>query len=292
MRSWLLIPADSEKKLSLAPNTGADVLVIDIAGVRADRKAAARAQARQWLAANRQTLVAGRDFKRWVMISPLGTPNWRADLEAAVAGGCHGIIQTGVSGADQTQTLAADLYELEQAHSVEHESVQICPLLGEDPAGALNVARYADASIPRLGGLAWSASGLLEGLGVMRGASGASADADAVQALRANIVLTARARGVFALESAVHSGRKTDEFEIVVANAAANGFDGMFATHPRQVGAINAAFGSEGKDVRRAAEIVAKFDAEPGATSVEYDGRPVLRTHLPRLRRLALSGGR
>ena len=68
VRSWLFVPGDSEKKLSKAAGTGADVVILDLEdSVAAENKARAREMAGEWLAAHREQVTGGRCER------PLGT---------------------------------------------------------------------------------------------------------------------------------------------------------------------------------------------------------------------------
>jgi citrate lyase subunit beta/citryl-CoA lyase len=67
MRSLLFVPADSERKLSRGPQSGADALILDLEdSVVPANRPLARSQARDFLAS---TGSAG--FRRYVRINPL-----------------------------------------------------------------------------------------------------------------------------------------------------------------------------------------------------------------------------
>src|SRR5206468_2144027 len=84
MRSYLFVPADSERKLAKGSESGADALILDLEdSVTADRKAGARETALAYLrqhsdALNRPQLV--------VRVNALETGLTDADLDAVVAG--------------------------------------------------------------------------------------------------------------------------------------------------------------------------------------------------------------
>ena len=72
VRSWLFIPGDSEKKLSKAVGTGADVVILDLEdSVAHENKAQARQLTREWLSAHRQVVTEGKKLGRWVRINAL-----------------------------------------------------------------------------------------------------------------------------------------------------------------------------------------------------------------------------
>ena len=87
-RSWLFVPGDSERKLAKGPSTGADILILDVEdSVSPARKPVARKMIAEYLGS------AARDgAPLWVRINGLHTPDWRDDVEAAMAGAADGIV--------------------------------------------------------------------------------------------------------------------------------------------------------------------------------------------------------
>src|SRR6266853_6022388 len=88
MRSLLFVPADSERKLSRGPQSGADALILDLEdSVMPANRPLARSQARDFLAS---TGSAG--FRRYVRINPLTSGVALDDLAAVLPGRPHGIL--------------------------------------------------------------------------------------------------------------------------------------------------------------------------------------------------------
>src|SRR5262252_3106711 len=79
MRSLLFVPADSERKLSRAPQSGADALILDLEDsvVPANRRLA-RGQARDFLVS-----TPSATFHRYVRINPLASGLALDDLVVA-----------------------------------------------------------------------------------------------------------------------------------------------------------------------------------------------------------------
>jgi citrate lyase subunit beta / citryl-CoA lyase len=239
-RSWLLVPAGSEKKLSKATTAGADVVVLDLL-VGSDLKSLARENARDWLLAHRFQVVEGRRFSRWVRIDGLETPYWREDLVAVMAGGPDGIVLPHAAGPEAVQQLAAEIYELEQRNQMAPGSLKIVPQVADSARAASSIGAYLETGHPRLAGLAWSGGALAEALGATRTHDAAGGWTDACRHVRAQTLLAAHARGVMALELMDSPDADADG----LAQAAhADGFSGMVAVHPAQVAAINRAYGA------------------------------------------------
>jgi citrate lyase subunit beta/citryl-CoA lyase len=83
-RSYLFVPADSERKMKKAAEVAADALILDLEdSVSANARPAARELARDYLA-NKDNI--------WVRINPIDTADAAADLGAVMASGPTGFV--------------------------------------------------------------------------------------------------------------------------------------------------------------------------------------------------------
>ncbi|GGY94494.1 HpcH/HpaI aldolase/citrate lyase family protein [Novosphingobium colocasiae] len=245
LRSWLIVPGHSEKQLAQAPRAGADVVVVDLcATVPAAEKAAARALSAEWLRAFREPVSGGQGMARWVRISPFDSGLWREDLLAALAGAADGVILPHAAGPEAVRQLGIELYEFEQKLGVPANSTLILPIVGETPRTALGIADYAEAVHPRLAGLTWRPDGLADALGIGRD-TGSGALGDPFAYVRATCLLTARATDLAALDAPCETWEDEAVLRGAIMSARRDGFTGMFAIHPAQVPAINAAFSND-----------------------------------------------
>src|ERR1700674_4291106 len=88
IRSFLFVPADSERKLAKGLESGADALILDLEdSVAAANRPTARRQAREFLDAHGPNKIA-----RYVRINPLASGLALDDLAATVAGKPDGIL--------------------------------------------------------------------------------------------------------------------------------------------------------------------------------------------------------
>jgi citrate lyase subunit beta/citryl-CoA lyase len=280
-RSWLFVPGDSESKLAKAPNVGADVVVVDLeASVPGDRKDAARDMALDWLRAQRNQSLNSPAQPRWVRINTVGTLWWRDDLAAAMQGAPGGIMIPKCESPEHLRSVSAELYELEQRNRIQNNATMIMPLLAETPAAALSLAAFADVAQPRLAGLAWSADNLAESIGASRTHDAAGEWTDTFRLVRAQVLLTAHACGLLAIDATFPDFRDPDALKQATEASRADGFSGMLAIHPAQVPAINAAFTPSAEELAEARAIVEAFAANPGAGAVNFNGKMVDRPHL------------
>lgn len=284
IRSWLFVPGDSEAKLGKVAGCGADAVIVDLEdAVDPAAKPRARALAREWLAAHEGSQAG---FARWVRINPLDGPLWREDLAAAMAGRPDGVMIPKAAGPAQLEMLATALDELEAGQGIAPGGTRMLPLVSETPAAALTIPSYLGHALPRLAGLTWGAEDLSAALGAERKRDARGQWTDTFRWVRAQVLLTAHAAGVMAVDTLYSDFRDSAGLERVAAASFADGFAGMLAIHPGQVFAINAAFTPGPEAIARARAIVAAFEAEPGAGALSLDGAMIDRPHLEQARRL------
>jgi len=284
MRSWLFVPGDSQPKLDKAPGCGADVVIVDLE----DAVALPAKQAARMLAASFLRAHAGQaaGFARWVRINPLDTQLWREDLAAVMPGRPDGIVVPKAAGPEQLQGLAGELAAHEQRNGVAPGATRILPLVSETPAAALGIASYAGAALPRLAGLTWGAEDLSAVLGATRKRDAGGAWTDTFRYVRAQVLLTAHARGIAPIDTLHANFRDLEGLQRIATESHADGFAGMLAIHPAQVAVINAAFTPSEAEVAEARAIVNAFSANPGAGALSLDGRMIDQPHLEQARKL------
>ena len=281
-RSWLYVPGDSERKLGKALATGADVVVVDLdASVPLDAKRSARELAADWLKAHRRQVLEQSPMSRWVRINSLDSRLWRDDLLAVMPHAPEGVILPGALGPEALRQLAAELYELEQSNRLVPGSTRILPIVGESARSALTIASYADAAMPRLAGLAWSAEELGKAINATRQYEQKASWTEVFRFVRAQTLLTAHACGVMALEAMYSDVDDLKGLKATARIARADGFSGMIANHPAQVAEINSAFTPSESELDQARQIVAAYDDSPDDDAAPIDRR---RVEIPQLK--------
>jgi citrate lyase subunit beta/citryl-CoA lyase len=284
MRSWLFVPGDSQKKLDKVAGCGADVVIVDLEdAVAPPAKPLARVMARAWL---ERPSLPSTGPARWVRINPLDTQLWRDDLAELMPGRPDGVMVPKASGPEQLQVLAAELLTMEQRHGIPPGTTRILPLVSETPMAALGIASYATAQQPRLAGLTWGAEDLSAAIGASRKRDARGYWVDACRYVRAQVLLTAHARRIAAIDTLHADFRDLDGLARIAADSYAEGFAGMLAIHPDQVAIINSAFSPGEAEIERARAIVAAFSANPGAGTLQLDGQMIDQPHLDQARKL------
>lgn len=284
MRSYLFVPADSERKLEKAPSSGADCLLIDLEdSVSLARKQVARDMAAAFLEG--PALAAGAP-RCIVRVNALDTGLTDDDLDAVVRAGSHGILLPKAEGGADVQRLAAAMAVREARQDLDDGSLRIHALISETAAGVLNARSYA-AMTDRLEALAWGGEDLSADLGVETNRDEAGNYTDVFRLARSLTLLGAAAARVMAVDTVFTDFRDMDGLERECRAAVRDGFSGKMAIHPAQVPVINRVFTPEPAAVERARRIVELFDeAGPGAGVLSLDGQMIDRPHLRQAERI------
>jgi len=276
-RSFLFVPADSERKLEKACGAGADTLILDLEdAVAAEARPAARKLAAEYLQGKSNV---------WVRVNPIDTDDSIPDLEAVMQSGPAGIVLPKPRSAADAVTLSGRIDVLEAQHGIEPGSTRIMALCTEHPEALFTLHSYKGAT-DRLYGLSWGAEDLAA-------ASGASANRDAegnwlpqFEMARSLCLFAAAAAEVAAIDTVYTDFRDHDGLLLYAANARRDGFSGMLAIHPAQIEAINAAFEPSLEEIERAQKIVELFEQNPGVGTVGLDGKMIDRPHLVQAQKL------
>lgn len=278
-RSFLFVPADSERKLARAVSAGADALILDLEdAVAEEAKPSARALAAEFLHSNEHS-------ETWVRINPIDSEHARLDLAAIADAAPAGIVLPKPRSVDDVQRLAASLDAAEQQQGLPAGKTGIIALCTERPEALFGLHQYATAT-SRLRALSWGAEDLSSALGAssVRDARG---DWLPVYALaRSLCLLAAAAAGVGAVDTVYTDFRDLEGLRRYAENARRDGFGGMLAIHPGQVEVINRAFEPSPAEIDRATRIVAAFADNPGAGTLGLDGEMIDRPHLLQAQRL------
>lgn len=283
MRSLLFVPADSERKLSRAPQSGADAVILDLEdSVVPANRPLARGRTRDFLAS-----TAAGGLRRYVRINSLASGVALEDLAAVVPGKPDGILLPKCMPED-LRTLDHYLAALEAAASILLGTIRVIAIATETPAAMFALGEYGGVST-RLEGITWGA----EDLAACLGGSNRRADGiydDVYRLARSLCLLGAAAAGVMAIDTIYTDFR--DEAGLAAECTAARraGFSAKMAIHPAQTSVINSAFGVSEVELAWARKVVALFDENPGAGTIALDGKMVDKPHLTLARRLLRLG--
>ena len=267
-RSWLFVPADSEKKIRRALESEADAIIFDLEdSVAPDQKAAARAILKDLPARNGGPLW-------WVRINPLRTDDHREDLDIIGIADVHGIVLPKAES-------GADIIEL--AHRT--GTIPIHAIVTETAASLFGLLSYREPGLP-LAAMSWGAEDLSAALGAASKYEESGELSFTYRLARSLCLAGAAAAGVQPVDGVFADFRDTDGLAKEAAAARREGFTGKLAIHPDQVAVINAAFTPSAEEVAHAQDIVAAFEAQPDAGVLSVGGKMVDRPHLMQAKRV------
>lgn len=288
MRSWLFAPGDSDRKMSKAIASAADIALLDLEdSVAPENKAAARAMVAEQIAAS------DHRARLWVRINPLATPDCIADLAAILPSRPGGVFLPKAEGAADITQLHHYLTALEAANGIPQGRTAVAALVTETAAAMFRTGDYAGdyPGKARLVAMSWGAEDLSSALGasIQRGADGAYLHT--YEMARSLCLIGASAAGVAAIETVQPEFRDLGALEARARHVRAAGFRGMLAIHPAQVDPINAAFTPSAEELAHARAVVQAFADHPGAGVVALDGAMLDRPHLALAQRLLAEAG-
>lgn len=273
-RSWLFVPADSEKKIAKALDSESDAIIFDLEdSVALPNKVRAREILR-----NLPARSGGPQW--WVRINPLRTEDHRLDLELLGKADIHGLVlPKAESGADIT----------ELAHR--SGSIPIHAIVTETAAALFGLLSYRDVKSSPLAAMSWGAEDLSAALGAASNKDGEGRYTGPYVLARTLTLAGAAAAGVQPVDGVFADFRDEAGLTREALDAARDGFTGKLAIHPAQVGPINAALSPTSDQVAHARAIVAAFAADPSAGVLSVDGRMVDKPHLTQAQRTLARAG-
>lgn len=287
MRSFLFVPADSERKLAKGPASGPDGLILDLEdSVATDRKKIARDMALAYLkSANRTT-----GPKLYVRVNALDTGLTLGDLAVVMQGKPDGIVFPKCVGQANLDLLATYLDAFEAREGIEGGSTRILTIATESAAAILALTA-APAKHARLMGHSWGGEDLMADLGALaKGPSPGVYDDTFLMARTVNLMASVAA-GVTAYDTVYPDIKNVEGLRAEAQVARRMGYGGKIAIHPDQVAVIHEVFTPSASEIDWAKRVVATFESNPNAGVLTMDGKMLDKPHLVLARRLLARAG-
>jgi citrate lyase subunit beta/citryl-CoA lyase len=287
MRSFLFVPADSERKLAKGPLSGPDGLILDLEdSVAADRKTVARDMALAYLrSADRKS-----GPKLYVRVNALDTGRTLGDLAIVMQGRPDGIVFPKCVGQRDLDLLATYLDALEAREGTEAGATRILTIATESAAAVLALTA-ATARHSRLMGHSWGGEDLMADLGALAKGPAPGVYDDTFKLARTINLMAAVAAGVTAYDTVYPDIKNADGLRAEAREARRMGYGGKIAIHPDQVAVIHEVFTPSAQEVDWAKRVVATFEGNPGAGVLTLDGKMLDKPHLVLARRLLARAG-
>jgi len=262
LRSLLFVPANVERFVRKAPETGADAVVLDLEdSVPENAKTDARAKlgwAAEEIRSRSGQLLA-------VRVNSIGTPHFREDLRAAAEAGIEVVVLPKCDGPE-------DVFRMREVASEVGATFRVIALI-ESPRGVL--AAQNIASEEGVIGLAFGKFDFALSMGALP-----SSNLN-VLVPRSLVAIAAKAHGLVAVDTPYAALNDLEGLRAEALEAKALGYDGKFAVHPSQVPVINEVFSPSEEDVRWAEMVVEVLDQarKTGRASAELQGTMVDEVH-------------
>src|SRR3954471_15324662 len=238
-RSWLFVPADSERKITKALDSDADAIIFDLE----DSVAPAMKPVARDVLRNLVKRSGGPQW--WVRINPLTSEYHKDDLDILGIADVHGIVLPKTESGDDVRQLA---------HRT--GNIPIHAIVTETAASLFGLLSYRDPKSP-LAAMSWGAEDLSAALG-----ASSKYDADGelsytYKLARSLCLAGAVAAGVQPVDGVFADFRDDEGLKDEAGAGRREGFTGKLAIHPAQVPVINAAFTPSADEVAHAEEVVA-----------------------------------
>ncbi len=287
MRSFLFVPADSERKLAKGPQSGADGLILDLEdSVAADRKAVARDMALAHLRAGDRS--AGP--KLYVRVNALDTGLTLGDLATVMQGRPDGIVFPKCVGQHDLDLLGTYLDAFEAREGIEQGATRILTVATESAAAVLALTAGL-AKHPRLMGHSWGGEDLMADLGALAKGPAPGVYDDTFKLARTINLLASVAAGVTAYDTVYPDIKNVEGLRTEAREARRMGYGGKIAIHPDQVAVIDEVFTPSAQEIDWAKRVVATFESNPGSGVLTLDGKMLDKPHLVLARRLLARSG-
>ena len=276
MRSFLFVPADSDRKLAKGLGSGADALILDLEdAVALDNKPAARAAAVEFLNArpanSKQMLI--------VRMNALDTEFWQQDLAEIIPASPDAIpVPKTISGACIVK-VCQHVAGLEKQHALEVGSIKLMNVATETAASLFNLGSYGSVS-DRLFAMTWGAEDLSADLGARSNRDEAGLYTAPYQLARTLCLAGAVAAKIMPIDGICKDFRDDKALEEEARTAIRDGFTGKLAIHPAQVPIINTVFTPSDADLAEAYAVVKVFADAGNPGVIALDGKMLDRPHL------------
>jgi citrate lyase subunit beta/citryl-CoA lyase len=267
MRSVFYIPGNNEKMVGKAPETGADIVTLDLEdSVPPVEKPKAREVVRKNL-----KLAGSTGSKVYVRINNWETLMTNDDLEAVVHEGLSGVCLAKTGEPDNVKRLDWKLEELERRRGIPVGTVAI-QLLIETAKGMIHAYHSAVAS-KRVNSLIFGAVDYTKDMRVKMTSEGTEQLYG-----RYFTAVAARAAGCVAIDCPFVDFKNVEAFEKSVLEGRQMGYEGRMLIHPSQIEPSHKLYMPSADDLEWATGIVKIFEEEgiaKGTATVSFKGKMV-----------------
>jgi citrate lyase subunit beta/citryl-CoA lyase len=267
MRSVMTVPVIVERFVEKAPQSGADVLCLDLEdSVPPAEKAAARPLARKAIESMPRT-----GYALYIRVNGFWTGMLEDDLLEIVRPGLEGVVLSKTESVEEIAKADRLLTQLEREHGIPEGTVALVPLV--ETAKGIMWAREICAASSRLSAAVFGAEDYATDIGVKRTESG-----EEIRWARSALAVAAHAAGIVPIDTP--DPDYTDEAHLrrEMELARSLGYRGKLVIHPTQVAIANEVFRPADEEIAEAREIVTAFERDglaQGRAAIPLNGKMV-----------------
>lgn len=265
-RTMMFVPGSNPGMIKDAYIYGADSLMFDLE----DAVAVTEKDSARFLVYNAIKTIDYGDKELVVRINGLDTPFGKDDIEAMVRAGIHVIRLPKTERKEDILAVEAVIEEVERKIGREIGSTKMMAAV-ESPIGVINAYEIATAS-SRLIGIALGAEDYVTNLKTKRYPDGLE-----LLGARTQIVIAARAAGIYALDTVYSDVDNEEGFRREVELIKQLGFDGKSVINPRQINPVHEIYAPTAEEIKKSISVIraAKEAEEKGLGVISLNGKMI-----------------
>jgi citrate lyase subunit beta / citryl-CoA lyase len=276
-RTMMFVPGSNPSMVKEAYIYGADSLMFDLE----DAVAVTEKDAARFLVYNALKTIDYGNTELVVRINGLDTPFGRDDIEAMVRAGVDVIRLPKTERKEDIEEVEAVIEEVERMIGREVGSTKMMAAV-ESPIGVINAYQIATSS-KRLIGIALGAEDYVTNMKTKRYPDGLE-----LLGARTQIVIAARAAGIYALDTVYSNLDNEEGFRNEVELIKKLGFDGKSVINPRQIKPVCEIFTPTTQEIKKSIDVKrAASDAlERGLGVISLNGKMIDKPIIERAERV------
>jgi len=276
-RTMMFVPGNNPGMLKDAGIYGADSLMLDLE----DAVAVSEKDSARFLVYNAIKTIDYGDTEIVVRINSLESPFGREDIEAVVRAGVDVIRLPKTETKEDILAVEAAIYQVERKIGREVGSTKMMAAI-EGAAGIVNAYSIA-ASSKRLIGIALGAEDYVTSLKTKRYPDGME-----LMEARSQIVIAARAAGIYALDTVYSDVDNEEGFRKEVQLIKQLGFDGKSVINPKQIKPVHEIFSPTSQEISKSSDIcrAARAALKKGIGVISLNGKMIDKPIIARAERV------
>ncbi|MCT4619983.1 MAG: citrate (pro-3S)-lyase subunit beta [Marinisporobacter sp.] len=265
-RTMMYVPGNNPGMLTDAHIYGADSLMFDLE----DSISLAEKDAARLLVYNAVKSMDYEGVEIVVRINGLDSPYGRSDIEAMVRAGVDVIRLPKTETKEDVIEVEKIIEEVEKKIGKKIGSTKMMGAI-ESPLGIINAVEIATAS-KRLMGIAIGAEDYVTNMKTKRSPEGIE-----LLMARSQILIAARAAGIYALDTVYSDVNNEEGFREEVKLIKQLGFDGKSIINPRQIGPVHEIYAPTEKEIDHAKKVMRAIEEanEKGSGVISLNGKMV-----------------